>query len=206
LQPGITCILGTGSVAYGRNAQGEEYKSAGWGWKEGDPGSSFDLGISAIRAMVRAYDGRSNETGFTQAVFDHLGLGCVADITRKLYQEDMGRTEIAGLAPLVTEWAGKGDVLARAIIDRAVGDMTEAIVAVFDRLFAVGDAPVPVAVVGSLGNAAGYYHDSLAKALKRADRRLVMQRAVLEPVIGAALWALRDCGVEIRQEWIAHYR
>jgi mannose-6-phosphate isomerase len=202
LQPGITCILGTGSVAYGRNSRGEEFKSGGWGWKEGDPGSSFDLGISAIRCMVRAYDGRLEGSGFTAAVFDRLGLERVGDITRRLYQEDLGRTEIAGLAPVVTEWANRGDRLARTIVDQAVGEVTGSILAVFRVLFADAAAPVPVAIVGSLGNAAGYYHDSLAESLRRADPRLGMQRARLEPVVASALMALRANGVEVGEELI----
>ncbi len=191
LKPGITCILGTGSVAFGRNAAGAEWKSGGWGFKEGDPGSSYDLGISAIRAMVRAYDGRIKPSAFTIAVFNHLEMKELGDITRKLYQEDMTRTQIAALAPLVTEWANKGDVHATAVIDRAVRETVETIGAVFRRLFATGAEMVPVAIVGSLGNAPGYYRDSLAKALLLESPRLIMQAAVLEPVVGAALWALQ---------------
>lgn len=56
-RPGIVMIMGTGSVAYGENGK-RNHKCGGWGWKEGDPGSAYDLGISAIRTMIRAYDGR----------------------------------------------------------------------------------------------------------------------------------------------------
>lgn len=47
-KPGIVIIMGTGAVVFGRNAKGEQHKSGGWGWKEGDPSSSYAVGLKAI--------------------------------------------------------------------------------------------------------------------------------------------------------------
>jgi N-acetylglucosamine kinase-like BadF-type ATPase len=191
LEPGIVCILGTGSVAYGRNADGQEHKTGGWGWKEGDPGSSFDLGISAIRVLVRAGDGRLAPSDFTRALMEWLGLEEVAGITTRLYQEDMSRTEIAALAPVVTAWADRADPHARAIVQRAVDETIEMIACVFNRLFAGGSDPVPLAIVGSLGNSSGWYRQRLLSGLAERLPRLAMATNGLEPVVGAALWAWR---------------
>lgn len=43
-RPGICLIMGTGAVAYGRNGA-RAHKSGGWGWKEGDCGSAYWMGV-----------------------------------------------------------------------------------------------------------------------------------------------------------------
>ena len=53
-QPGVVVISGTGSISYGRNAQGEAARSGGWGYVLGDEGSGYWIGRSAIRAVLRA--------------------------------------------------------------------------------------------------------------------------------------------------------
>ena len=141
--------------------------------------------------MVRAYDGRMAKSDFSVAVFQALGLADIADITRVLYRDNLSRTAIAALAPIVTRWADAGEIQARAIIQRAVAEVVETIQAVFQRLFSDSAVPVALAIVGSLGNSSGYYHDTLAKAVAAACPRLVMQKARLEPVVGAALWAFQ---------------
>ncbi len=59
---GIVIVSGTGSIAYGRNDQGEASRAGGWGYVLGDEGSGYWIGRLALRAVVRHADGRGRAT------------------------------------------------------------------------------------------------------------------------------------------------
>lgn len=60
LDAGVALIAGTGSVAYGRAADGREAQAGGWGWLIGDDGSGAWIAREAVReVMRRADEGRS---------------------------------------------------------------------------------------------------------------------------------------------------
>src|SRR6185295_15070940 len=46
---GVVLIAGTGSIAYGRNEEGEEDRAGGWGYLIGDEGSAVWCGLEALR-------------------------------------------------------------------------------------------------------------------------------------------------------------
>ncbi len=53
LDVGIALIAGTGSVAYARNAAGDEARAGGWGWMIGDEGSGAWIVRAALRELMR---------------------------------------------------------------------------------------------------------------------------------------------------------
>jgi N-acetylglucosamine kinase-like BadF-type ATPase len=81
---GVVLISGTGSIAYGRNDQGDEARCGGWGYLVGDEGSAVWIGQEGLRA----------------ASYDHDGRGSPTTITRHLF-EDAGVTDFNGLLPLL---------------------------------------------------------------------------------------------------------
>src|SRR5258706_3655880 len=56
-EPGVIAIAGTGSIAFGRNAEGRPARAGGWGDAFGDAGGAFDLVRRAGRPGVRPGDG-----------------------------------------------------------------------------------------------------------------------------------------------------
>ncbi|MEX2047265.1 MAG: BadF/BadG/BcrA/BcrD ATPase family protein, partial [Chloroflexota bacterium] len=62
---GVVLIAGTGSIAYGRNAEGEEDRAGGWGYLIGDEGSAVWCGLEALRAISHSVDGRGAPTRMT---------------------------------------------------------------------------------------------------------------------------------------------
>src|SRR5512132_3314581 len=82
---GVVLISGTGSIAYGRNEEGEEDRAGGWGHLIGDEGSAVWCGLEALRAIAHAVDGRGAATRLVQLLFQELGVGEFGDVLPHLY-------------------------------------------------------------------------------------------------------------------------
>ena len=56
--PGVIVIAGTGSIAYGRNREGQTARAGGWGFAISDEGSGHWIGRTAVAAAIGAWDER----------------------------------------------------------------------------------------------------------------------------------------------------
>src|SRR6202042_1668322 len=63
---GVILVVGTGSAAYGRDAEGHIARAGGRGPWFSDEGSGFDIGRRALAARVRAETKRGPATGLSQ--------------------------------------------------------------------------------------------------------------------------------------------
>jgi glucosamine kinase len=50
--PGVIVIAGTGSIAYGRNREGQTARAGGWGFAISDEGSGHWIGRTAVAAAI----------------------------------------------------------------------------------------------------------------------------------------------------------
>jgi len=108
-RPGIVLIAGTGSIIYGIDKDHQTCRVGGWGSILGDEGSGFWLGLKAINAVIKAFEGRGEETGLKETVLKELQLNEVTDLVSFTYQERLPREQIAFLAPAVFRLAAAGD-------------------------------------------------------------------------------------------------
>lgn len=116
---GIVAESGTGSICYGRRADGTTARAGGWGHILGDEGSAYGIAIRALRAVVRAADGRGALTGLTAPLLAELGLSRPDELIAWAYRQNTGKREIARLARCVDAAAGGGDPAAQAILEDA---------------------------------------------------------------------------------------
>jgi N-acetylmuramic acid 6-phosphate etherase len=72
---GLVLIAGTGSIAFGRTADGRRARAGGWGYLLGDEGSAYALVMSGLQAVARAADGRGPATALTERFLKRFGLG-----------------------------------------------------------------------------------------------------------------------------------
>lgn len=200
-QPGLCLIVGTGSVCYGRDESGKEWKAGGWGYKIDDPGSGYDIGRMALTYMVRAYDGREVKTDLVEAIFKHIGLDEINDVSRVIYGEDYSRTDIAALAPIVLEYAKKGDVLANKIIKTGVKELADMVEAVIKNLNFKSDR-ILMATIGGIAQSGLAFSEPLHNELKERIKNIEIINPILSPVIGAGLLALKENGIQISNEMI----
>ena len=200
---GISIIIGTGSVAYGRNDYGEEWISGGYGYKEGDAGSSYDLGRQCLKLLAKAIDGRIETTPFISSVSDYLGVQMNKSILVKVLDELwLNRTATAGLAPFVTKFANLGDSNALKIVHVATTELASLIKSVYKN---VPLKNKQVAIIGSLGNAKGVFNEMFIQKVKDIDEEIEVIPQKLDPVVGAALQALKLKDILITEEIIKKY-
>lgn len=116
---GILLLAGTGSVALGINADGQQKRIGGWGYLLGDEGSGYWIGTRALQTLTRWHDGvLETDSQLPQAIMRHLNLELPFDIINWRYQQAT-QSDVAELAQLIDASGLDGDVLATAIIAKA---------------------------------------------------------------------------------------
>lgn len=123
--PGAILIAGTGSICYGRTAEGRLFRVGGFGYLIDDEGSGYAIGRDILISVVRAYDGRGNQTSLTEKVTRKLGAGKedLQTMMTWLYSADTGKKDIAALAPLLRDALSEGDEAARGIAEKAASEL-----------------------------------------------------------------------------------
>ncbi len=198
-RPGIVLIAGTGSSCYGRTRSGANWRSGGWGHWVSDEGSSYWLGIQAMRGAVQAYDGRGRPTVLLESVIERLGLSDMNDLMHRLYVEGMTRTEVASLARLVVDAAVGGDPVAADNLEEGGAAMAQSIIAVARRL-GMDTALCEVALVGGLFSAGPIVIEPLERHTRAALPLVRFLEPELSPSRGAALLALGILDVSVDRE------
>lgn len=187
-RPGVCLIVGTGSVAFGIDEDNNTHRAGGYGYQEGDAGSSFDLGKKTIQHISRVFDGRRKTTPFAQDVFNSLGIKGIDQLIDIIMSYHLDRTKTAQLAPFVTKHADLGDIYARKICDEATTELALCVEAV-NKVLNLRNKEL--AIIGSLGNTPGYFRTQLETKIKLiADFNI--HGPITEPVIGAAYKAYDD--------------
>lgn len=170
---GVVLIAGTGSIAYGRNAEGKTARAGGEGPREGDEGSGFDIGRQAVEAVRRAH--REGKPGrLTQAVLEATDVSSVDELAAWL--SPAKAAELAALVPRVVDAARASDGDAREILARAAAALAGLAVAVLQEL-GLMETEVRVAVSGGVFQASG---DILAQV--RANLLAAAPKAVVKPL------------------------
>jgi N-acetylglucosamine kinase-like BadF-type ATPase len=184
--PALALVCGTGSILFGRAADGRLIRAGGWGYLFGDEGSGFAIGVSALRVVMQAFDGRGAPTLLTELILAQRGVESPPGLVPSIYGAESPRTEIAGLAELVEQAAVRGDALALSILNEAAFELAESVRAVYRSL---GSVPLPLILSGGV-----ILHGKvLAQAFRRACNTLGLvfteMIEVPEPVAGAVMLA-----------------
>lgn len=132
--PGAVVIAGTGSIGYGRDADGRIIRVGGWGHVIDDGGSGYAIGRDILAAVVRAADGREGPTCLTEQVFARLGIAAVPGLITWLYRPETTKRDVAALAPLLLEALEQADPTAQGIAERAAGALAEMAEVLWRRL------------------------------------------------------------------------
>jgi glucosamine kinase len=127
---GAVIVAGTGTVGWAV-LRGQTYRVGGWGLPVSDEGSGAWLGCEALRHALWAFDGRIAWTALLRALAAQFGNDphVVVRWTQTASPRDFG-----SLAPLVFDFAGRGDRVAAELVRVAAGHIDR----IAERLLAAG--------------------------------------------------------------------
>ena len=194
-EPGVIAIAGTGSIAYGQNAEGRSARAGGWGYAFGDDGGAFDLVRQAVRAALRQEEGWGHATALHRALLEAAGAPDMNDLLHRFYTPAYPRARIASYAKLVDEAAREGDAAARDILQSAAQALATLVAAVRRQLFERGDS----ARTSYIG---GVFQSEILRERFAMLVELESDRPVHPPVhgpaAGALLGAYRLAGLDVQ--------
>ncbi|WP_258802799.1 N-acetylglucosamine kinase [Pseudarthrobacter sp. NS4] len=176
---GVAVIAGTGSAAWGRNADGGEARAGGWGYLLGDEGSGYWLGREAVRHSLRKMNQGRPADELTKALLESCGVDDPNRLIALFHSPDTGRRFWAQQARHVVEAAAGGHPESQALLDQAGQDLADLALQVLSQLGITG----PVILGGGLGMNVAPLQESFRRHLGRAgvsDVRVLDQ----EPVLG----------------------
>jgi N-acetylglucosamine kinase-like BadF-type ATPase len=137
--PGVITIAGTGSISFGRNAQGRMARVGGWGYVFGDEGGGFDLTRQALRAALRQEEGWGPPTALHKMLLEATGAKNANDLLHKFYTPEFPRPRVASLSRLVDQAAAAGDRIAVGILEDAAAQLAGITAAARRLIFAEGE-------------------------------------------------------------------
>ncbi len=188
-KPGVVLVAGTGSIAYGRDAGGRAARAGGWGYLLGDEGGGYWIGRSALSAVVRQYDGRGPATLLTDLILERLNLASPTALIREIYERDVQRQTITGLASLVQTAMERHDAVAADILARAGAELSSAVASVIARLEMRGDV-FPTILAGGIFRGVPWLADDVKRRISEVAPRSEVRLLDVEPAIGAVRLAL----------------
>lgn len=186
---GLAIVAGTGSIAFGRTADGKTARAGGWGYLLGDEGSGYALVMAALQAIVQAADRRGPATTLTNRLLSRMELERPEQLVAAVYRGHWDRPALSSLAPLVLEDAVAGDAVAGQIVAEATTQLAQTAQAVAQCL-ALEKQAVPVALAGGLLLASTTYRQKLLEKLTTLGLQVDPVELVPEPAQGALRLAL----------------
>jgi glucosamine kinase len=127
---GAILIIGTGSAGLAV-VKGQRFNVGGWGNVISDDASGNEIGKHAIRRALWAHDGMAPMTELARKILDRFDHQPPKIVT---WADQARPTDFAQWAPLVLDYAAKGDPMGVAVIETAA----EGAARIADRLLGAG--------------------------------------------------------------------
>jgi N-acetylglucosamine kinase-like BadF-type ATPase len=179
ISPGVLVIAGTGSIAFGRNQNGETARAGGWGPNISDEGSAFWVGREAVVSALRSFD-FGNTQGLLTTIADHWKVA-PEEVIRLANSSEPRFAELAGPVAVAAE---QGDPQAREITDRAGKALAGLASAVIQKLWPQGGT-VPVALSGGVLQGSALVRQTFKEAMRVQQPQAAVSFAYVRPVLGA---------------------
>lgn len=205
--PGVIVIAGTGSIAYGRDANGKTARAGGWGFAISDEGSAHWIGRAAVATLLRAVDqtggARTKSVQGKDAriepeaspLFNEFETAWNLDSLDQLARTANSNPDFAALFPAVLSAAGAGDDLAQHVLAQAGAELAQLAGIVVRRLFpeqlSSASSVVPLAMAGGVFRHAPRVRELFYNEVRSVYSNVILNSDVLEPVHGALQRARR---------------
>jgi N-acetylglucosamine kinase-like BadF-type ATPase len=196
-EDGINIVAGTGSIGYGER-QGKSARTGGWGEVFSDEGSAYWIAIKGLALFTRMSDGRSARGPLYEQIVAALSLDDDLDLCGRIMgPQGMGRTEIAGLAGLVSEAAASGDRAAGAILEHAARELADMALALREALGFAEEVSVPLSWSGGVLSRESRVREEFLRLVR--EHGFSVREPMFAPGYGAALYARNLAGREVKE-------
>jgi len=185
----VMLICGTGSNCFGINEFGKEGNANGWDYILGDEGSSYSIAIKALRAVMKAFDGRGEKTIISGNVLELLNLKSELELFEWVYKKTTSKKDISSIACIVCQAANKGDKISINILKEECDEVKITVSTIINKL-GLKDKNFDLVLVGSVFKCEKYFKNILLNSLKKEFKKINFKQLVKKPVEGAIKLAL----------------
>ena len=196
---GISLIVGTGSVGWGRNSAEVTHVTSCWG-PIGDEGSAYWLAEQGINAAFFADDRRGPMTRMVDKIIEKIGGPTLRDCVTPLYTSQDFRKEVAQYAKIVMDLAcdNPADEVCKGIVDKGAEHLAD-ILATCAEVLDLHKNAYRVAA-GSLTIKVPYYFEQVQTRLQKRHPQASLVTPRFTPGIGAVLIGLDLMGISWSDE------
>ncbi|MHB1376184.1 MAG: N-acetylglucosamine kinase [Candidatus Humimicrobiaceae bacterium] len=187
----IMIICGTGSNCFGINEEGREAKANGWDFILGDEGSAYEIGIKALRSIMRAFDKRGKKTLLTHSILKDLNLENIQDLIDWCYNIPFSSERFAALTKTVCSSAELGDKISIKLLKDEAKEALISISVVAKKL-KLANRQFDIVYVGSVFRCEKYFKQVLTDKLKEKFPKINFVPLKDIPVSGAIKMAIKN--------------
>ncbi|MHB1687197.1 MAG: N-acetylglucosamine kinase, partial [Ignavibacteriaceae bacterium] len=182
-KPGSILIAGTGSIMFGKDANGNIYRIGGFGRFIGDEGSGYSIGKKGLAAVAKEFDGRINETAISELLKEKFKIHSGDILITEIYKNNF---EIASAAPLVIKAAENGDAIAGKILDEESDELILHISAMIKK---IGQTFLNLSFIGGTISSDNIFSKMLKEKIKTKLPQVNVISPEYSPAVGAVLMA-----------------
>ena len=162
--PVIVLVAGTGSAAIGRDAQGEIWRTGGYGPLHSDDGSAYDIGSRAVSKAMKEKEQRGTDSALGKKILEGLAFASWAELNERAnLQPD---SVFPRVFPVVAAAADEGNVEAHEILVQAANALSSLVSAVAEHA-GYGREEILIAKTGGTMGRSVFFDRQVDAALKR---------------------------------------
>ena len=192
-KPGINMVAGTGSIAYGRNAEGKLARCGGFGPGIGDDGSAYWIALRTINEYTKQKDGRKEKTVLVDILEKEYGVTYKYEIVDIVFNKlKFNRTEIAKFSTICFLAAEAGCKTCKEIFRDAAEAIFQHVKAISKELNFIDE--FVVSYTGGVFKAGNHVLNPLKEMIKESGLKCYLQEPALDPWNGSALLAYTLAG------------
>lgn len=170
-EPGIVIIAGTGSIILGLDKIGNFERAGGWGYNISDIGSGYWIGTEILKRTLLYCDGCRDHSPLFDQVLDYFKCESFKDLPY-VVTEVMDYYEIAKLAYLAVEAAGRREEISLSILKEGAATLASLTASIYKRLKFDGSRDISIVFSGGVLKSE-IYRQLLEEAL---NSRLSLER------------------------------
>jgi N-acetylglucosamine kinase-like BadF-type ATPase len=182
-RPGSILISGTGSIMFGKDANGDVHRVGGFGRFIGDEGSGYSIGRKGLAALSKFYDGRGKRTMLSELVSNQFGIESGEKLINAVYKNNF---DIASAAQQVIKAADENDEVCKKIVDEETNELITHINAMKEKL---KQKTMEVSFTGSIITTDNFLSRQLHKKIKEKFDDVKVIEPEHQSVMGAVLIA-----------------